>query len=118
MNEFQYTTEKFVPYGPINNIPALIQIMAWHRQGDKSLVIIWTKGWSYYWRIYPLLGMHELIYLMYWLNHMPSKSYKPMLLDNCLQFQKTLELSEEGFVWQFWSTYSVSHSTKLYVFPD
>ena len=28
---------KFVPMGPINNIPALVQIMAWHRPGDKPL---------------------------------------------------------------------------------
>ena len=28
---------KFVPKGPINNIPALVQIMAWCRQGDKPL---------------------------------------------------------------------------------
>ena len=28
---------KFVPNGPINNIPALIQIMAWRRPGDKPL---------------------------------------------------------------------------------
>ena len=28
---------KFVPNGLINNIPALVQIMAWHRPGDKSL---------------------------------------------------------------------------------
>ena len=28
---------KFVPRGPINNIPALVQIMAWHRAGDKPL---------------------------------------------------------------------------------
>ena len=28
---------KFVPNGPINNIPALVQIMAWHRPGDKPL---------------------------------------------------------------------------------
>ena len=26
---------KFVPQGPINNIPALVQIMAWRRPGDK-----------------------------------------------------------------------------------
>ena len=26
---------KFVPKGPINNIPALVQIMAWRRLGDK-----------------------------------------------------------------------------------
>ena len=28
---------KFVPKGPINNIPSLVQIMAWGRAGDKPL---------------------------------------------------------------------------------
>ena len=28
---------KFVPKGPITNIPALVQIMAWRRPGDKPL---------------------------------------------------------------------------------
>ena len=28
---------KFVPHGPINNIPALVQIMAWRRPDDKPL---------------------------------------------------------------------------------
>ena len=28
---------KFVPKGPINNIPALVQVMAWHNSGDKPL---------------------------------------------------------------------------------
>ena len=28
---------KFVLKGPINNIPALVQVMAWHRPGDKPL---------------------------------------------------------------------------------
>ena len=28
---------KFVPEGPINNIPALVQTMAWRRPGDKPL---------------------------------------------------------------------------------
>ena len=28
---------KFVPKGPINNIPALVQIMAWRRPGNKKL---------------------------------------------------------------------------------
>ena len=28
---------KFVPKGPINNIPALFRIMAWRRAGDKPL---------------------------------------------------------------------------------
>ena len=28
---------KFVPKGPIDNMPALVQIMAWRRPGDKPL---------------------------------------------------------------------------------
>ena len=28
---------KFVPNGPINDIPALVQVMAWRRPGDKPL---------------------------------------------------------------------------------
>ena len=28
---------KFVPKGPINNTPAMVQIMAWRRPGDKPL---------------------------------------------------------------------------------
>ena len=28
---------KFVPKGPINNIPAMVEIMAWRRPGDKPL---------------------------------------------------------------------------------
>ena len=31
------TSLKFVPRAPINNIPALVQIMAWRRPGDKPL---------------------------------------------------------------------------------
>ena len=44
---------KFVPTGPINNIPALVQIMAWRRPGDKPLsepmVVVFTDH-----RLWPL----------------------------------------------------------------
>ena len=30
-------SQKFVPNGPINNIPSLVQVMAWRRPGDKPL---------------------------------------------------------------------------------
>ena len=51
-------TLKFVPKVRINNIPALVQIMAWRRPGDKPLsepmmVLV-------YWRIYASLGLNEL----------------------------------------------------------
>ena len=35
---------KFVPKGPINNIPSLVKIMAWRRSGDKPLsepMMVW-----------------------------------------------------------------------------
>ena len=37
MFEFRLRLLKFVPKGPINDIPALVQIMAWRRLGDKPL---------------------------------------------------------------------------------
>ena len=48
---------KFVPKGPINKIPALVQMMAWRRSGDKPLSGQW---WSVYWRTYVSLGLNEL----------------------------------------------------------
>ena len=33
----RYFTVKFVPEGSLKNIPALVQIMAWRRPGDKPL---------------------------------------------------------------------------------
>ena len=38
---------KFVPKGPVNNIPALVQIMAWRRPGDKPksepMLVCWLS---------------------------------------------------------------------------
>ena len=45
---------KFVPKGPINNIPALVQIMAWRRPGDKPLSEPMMMS------IYASLGLNEL----------------------------------------------------------
>ena len=40
----------FVPKGPMNNIPALVQIMAWRRPGDKPLSesMMVSLPWDYY----------------------------------------------------------------------
>ena len=49
---------KFVPMGPINNIPAMVQIMAWRRPGDKPLsepLMVRLPT-----RIYASLGLNEL----------------------------------------------------------
>ena len=48
---------KFAPKGPINNIPALVQVMAWRRSGDKPYLNQW---WPVQLRIYASLGLNEL----------------------------------------------------------
>ena len=46
---------KFLPKGPINNKPILVQIMASHR------TIIWTNDGLIYWHTYASLGLDEWI---------------------------------------------------------
>ena len=53
---------KFVPKGPINNKPALVQIMAWRRTGDKPLSE--NNADPIHWCIYVALGGDELITLL------------------------------------------------------
>ena len=63
---------KFVPKGPINNIPALVQVMAWRRSGDKPLsepmmvslpthICVtrpqWVKSVVLSWRVLPLYSL-------------------------------------------------------------
>ena len=49
---------KFVHQGPINDIPALVQIMAWYRPGDKPLSEpIMVRLLTH---IYASLGLNEL----------------------------------------------------------
>ena len=48
---------KFVSKGPINNIPALIQIMVWCRQATSHYLNQW---WLDYRRIYASCGLNEL----------------------------------------------------------
>ena len=50
---------KIVPRGPINNIPALVQIMAWRWPDDKPLS---EPMWLIYWRIYASRGLNKLRY--------------------------------------------------------
>ena len=51
---------KFVPKGPIDNKPALVQVMAWRQTGNKATT--WTNADGVHWRIYAALGWDELIY--------------------------------------------------------
>ena len=53
---------KFVPNSPFNNIPALVQIMAWHWSGNK----IWTNADPVHWRMYTAQGGDEWIHMKLW----------------------------------------------------
>ena len=55
---------KFVPQGPINNIPTLVQIMAWHRPGNKPLL----------WPMMVRLPMHICVTRPQWVNEKETKS--------------------------------------------
>ena len=59
---------KFVPKGPIYSIPALVQIMAWRRSGDKPLFVPMMVSLPTH--IYASLGLNEsrsaLIDLIFW----------------------------------------------------
>ena len=50
---------KFVPKGPINNIPALVQMINGFALVRRHAVI-WTSGGIDYWHIYASLGLNEL----------------------------------------------------------
>ena len=67
---------KFVPRGPINNIPTLVQVMAWRRPGDKPLSEPMMLDYR---PIYASLGLNELTLeyqqgplLLTWFNFDPS----------------------------------------------
>ena len=47
---------KFAPKGPVNKNPALVQIMAWNRPGDKPL----SEPMIVYRRIYASLSLNDL----------------------------------------------------------
>ena len=57
-DNFAYISLKFFPKGPINNIPALVQIMAWRRVCDKPLSEPMLT--QIQWRIYALVWFKYL----------------------------------------------------------
>ena len=49
---------KYVPQGLMDNIAALVQIMAWRQTGGKPY--IWTNVGKLYWRRYASVSLNEL----------------------------------------------------------
>ena len=66
---------KFVPKDPINNIPALVQIMAWHEPGNKPL----SKP------MMTTLLTHICLTLSQWVNKMTSLFQKMPCCWTCKQ---------------------------------
>ena len=85
---------KYVPKGPINNIPALVQIMAWRHYGDKPLSEPMMVGLLTHicitrpqWVNHSLVGLYHL----HWNSHMVSiisisGEYQPCDDENKLYF--------------------------------
>ena len=66
---------KFVPGGPINNIPALVQIMAWRRPGDKPLSE----------PMLVLVPTHICVTRPQWVNVSHAYLYISIILGMCIQ---------------------------------
>ena len=71
---------KFVPKGQINNFPALVQIMAWRRTGDKPLsepmmtrlpthICVTRPQWVEYKTIFPGIWI-SIIKIRGWWDHL------------------------------------------------
>ena len=73
---------KFVPKDPINNIPALVQIMAWRHSGDKPLSEPMMAS----------LPTHKCVTRPQWVNMVPTD------LEKCLIFQSALKMG--NFPWR------------------
>ena len=87
---------KFVRHGPINNIPALVQIMAWRHPADKP---IWTNDGLVYRCIYTPLVLNELktIACLLLLNCMKYTSLPIFLLNN-----SQCNISNQWFCAKLW----------------
>ena len=84
---------KFVPKSPINNIPVLVQIMAWHRPGDKPLseamlvrlprhICITRPQWVLNGFMHPSTELNnESIQIAVYLNY--SVTFQKLILSFC-----------------------------------
>ena len=80
---------KFVPKGPINNIPALVQIMAWRRPGDKPLSEPMMVN----------LPTHICVSRPQWVNFISPWTFWQTTTSNAYCWMKMLEL--RLFHWNF-----------------
>ena len=102
---------KFIPKGPINYILALVQIMAWHRPGDKPLsepMVInslthicatqpqWVK---WYIVVYPALGHYEAVMTSHILRVLEIQAHIDLFTTQNPHFKKRV------WKWRLLSSY-------------
>ena len=91
------TSLKFVPKDLINNILALVQIMAWRRPGDKPFLNQW---WLVYWRIYASLGLNELMLIVAYFSRVINNDIVPCSWNTCMSFND---------IWSWYDVISLAH---------
>ena len=89
---------KFAPKGSINNIPALVQMMAWRRPGDRPYLKV-------NWRVYASLGLNELMIHL-------SKFLTWLCCVGVTHFEELIAFSASRFVDTYKKTLN-SISTKI-----
>ena len=80
---------KFVPKGPFDHNPALVQIMPWRRVGKKAN--IWTNADLTHWRIHAALWGDELMFLFYQITPVCGSWYQAIMIHvSRLAFIRTI----------------------------
>ena len=83
---------KFVPRGPISNIPALVQIMAWRRPGDKPLSEAMTIN----------LLTHICVTRPQWVNAGYKQTWGISLCvgsDQCYPYLSPVQVKQQWIIW-------------------
>ena len=86
---------KFVPKGPINNIPALVQIMAWRQPGDKPLSE----------PMMVRLLMHICITWSQWVNTLRLRQNGHNFLDGILEYIYLMKIFALWLIF-YWSLFA------------
>ena len=80
---------KFVPRGPINNIPALVQMMTWRQSGDKPLSE-------------PMMVSLVMYICLTWPQWVKAKQISPLLIQITgvtYLFHKAINMTNSISVW-------------------
>ena len=96
---------EFVPKGPINNNPALVQVMAWRRPGDKPLsepMMVRLPTHTMYMCHSASMNYSHLVYNKYfgcvkWLRHVETSQYFGVIMF-CAIDTKEISLYDDIFV--------------------